>query len=135
LSVVEALVAEPHGDGERALSVVADDDDGLVGVELGVGAGGDFAHGHEECVREAGELELDGFADVEQKGRVGLVAKLEVGLGGDLRIKREYVGHDSRINAVFKEICGVSLRRLGRLGLKGVPFFLQKFAMKLHVFR
>ncbi len=46
LGVVEALLAEPHGYGEGALAVVAEDDDGLVGVELGVGAGGDVAHGH-----------------------------------------------------------------------------------------
>jgi hypothetical protein len=34
--------------------VVADDDDGGVGIELGVGAGWDVAHGHEEGVGEAG---------------------------------------------------------------------------------
>lgn len=48
LGVFEALLAEPHGDGKGAGSVVAEDDDGLVGVELLVGAAGDFAHGHEE---------------------------------------------------------------------------------------
>ena len=34
LDVVEALVAEPHGDGEGTDAVVAHDDDRLVGVEL-----------------------------------------------------------------------------------------------------
>src|ERR1700722_18198999 len=31
LRVLEALVAQPHGDGERTLAVMAEDDDGLVG--------------------------------------------------------------------------------------------------------
>jgi hypothetical protein len=47
--VVKALLAEPHGYGEGALAVVAEDDDGAVGVELGVGAGGDVTHGHGEA--------------------------------------------------------------------------------------
>ena len=41
LGVVEALIAEPHGYVEGTGSVVAEDDDGGVGVEFGVGAGGD----------------------------------------------------------------------------------------------
>ena len=32
LGVLEALLAEPHGDVERARAVVAEDDDGLIGV-------------------------------------------------------------------------------------------------------
>ncbi len=84
--MVEALVAEPHGDGEGAGSVVAEDDDGGVGVELLVGAGGDFAHGHEERVGEAGGLVLPGFADVEEEWGVGLLALLCEGFCGDLGV-------------------------------------------------
>src|SRR5438309_81976 len=54
LGVVEALRAEPHGDGERTLAVVAEDDDVVVGIEFGEGARGDLAHGHEDGAREAG---------------------------------------------------------------------------------
>ena len=74
--MVEALVAEPHGDAEGAGAVVAEDDDGLVGVKLGVGAGGDLAHGHEKGVGQAGGLELPGLADVQQQGRMGILAQL-----------------------------------------------------------
>jgi hypothetical protein len=88
LGVVETLFAEPHGYGERALAVVAEDDDGLVGVELGVGAGGDVAHGHGEAA-EAGGFEFPGLADVEQEGWLGLVALSEVGFGGDFEFKHK----------------------------------------------
>jgi hypothetical protein len=64
LGVLKALIAEPHGDVERAGSVMADDDDGLVGVEFVVGAGGDFAHGNEDRVGDTGGLVLPGFAYV-----------------------------------------------------------------------
>jgi hypothetical protein len=64
LDLLEALVAQPHSDTEGAGAVMAENDDRGVGVELGVGAGGDFAHGHEERVGEAGGLVLPGFADV-----------------------------------------------------------------------
>ncbi len=64
LGVLEALVAEPHGDGEGARAVVAEDDDGLVGVELGVGAGGDLAHGDENGAGDGGGFRFPGFANV-----------------------------------------------------------------------
>jgi hypothetical protein len=44
--------------------VVAHDDDRGVGVEFGVGAGGDLAHRHKEGVGEAGGLVLPGLTDV-----------------------------------------------------------------------
>jgi hypothetical protein len=44
--------------------VVAHDDDGGVGIELGVSARGDFAHGHEDGVCDAGGLVLPGLANV-----------------------------------------------------------------------
>ena len=99
LGVFEALLAEPHGDGEGTGSVVAENDDGGVGVELGVGAGGDLAHRHEERVGEAGGLELPGFADVEEDGRVGLGADLAEGFCGDFRVE-----HGSRINRVRRKV-------------------------------
>jgi hypothetical protein len=83
LGVVEALVAEPHGDGERTLSVMAEDDDGGVGVELLMGAGGYFAHGHEERVGQVSRLELPGFADVEQERGGDLLALLGECLDSD----------------------------------------------------
>jgi hypothetical protein len=83
LDVFEALIAEPHGDAEGAGSVMAEDDDGGVGVELLMGAGGYFAHGHEEAVGEVGGLEFPGLADVQQKRGVGLLAELGEGLRRD----------------------------------------------------
>lgn len=64
LNVVESLIAEPHRDGERPDSVMAEDDDGLVGVELLVGAGRDVAHGHQFRLGEVGGVSLPWFADV-----------------------------------------------------------------------
>jgi hypothetical protein len=63
--------------------VVAHDDDGSVGIELSMGAGGDFSHGHEERVREVGGLVLPGFSDVQQKRGVGLLALLCEDFGGN----------------------------------------------------
>jgi hypothetical protein len=92
LDVLKALVAEPHGDGEGALSVVAEDYDGLVGIEFLVSAAGDLAHGHEEGIGETGGLELPRLPDVQEQRCSGLVALLKVGLGGDFGIE-----HGSRI--------------------------------------
>jgi hypothetical protein len=83
LGVVEALIAEPHGDGERTLSVMAEDDDGSVGIEFLMGAGGDFAHRHEKRVGQAGGLELPGYADVQQERGVGLLALMGECLDSD----------------------------------------------------
>jgi hypothetical protein len=94
LSIIEALVAQPHGDGERSRSVVAEDDDVGVGVEFLVGARGDFAHRHEKAVGKAGGLELPWLADVEQEGWVGLLALLDEGFGGDLGFKHKSIIRD-----------------------------------------
>lgn len=80
----EALGAEPQGDVERAGSVVAEDDDGLVGVELLVGTGGDVAHGHKEGSADGRGFDLPGLADVEEEGRIGLFELLGEGIDGDL---------------------------------------------------
>jgi len=62
---------------------MAEDDDRGIGVEFLMGAGGYFAHGHEERVGQTGGLELPGFADVEQERGCGLPALLGEGLDGD----------------------------------------------------
>ena len=62
--MLEALVAEPHGDVQGASAVVAEDDDGCVGVEFVVSPGGDFAHGHEEGVGKVGGLILPRLPDI-----------------------------------------------------------------------
>lgn len=87
LDVGKVLPAQPHGDGERSLTVVAEDDDGLVGIEFGIGAGGNIAHRHEDRIGEACGAELPGLTDVEDKRWVGLGAELEEGLGGYLWVK------------------------------------------------
>jgi hypothetical protein len=82
LGLVEALLAEPGGDGERASAVVAEDEDGGVFVELLVGAGGDFVHGDEGRGGDVGGGVLPGLADVEEEGRVlGGEEGLELGYG------------------------------------------------------
>jgi hypothetical protein len=80
--------------------VVAEDDDVGVGVEFGVSAGGDVAHGHEERVGETCGLEFPRLADVEEDGGVGRGGGTEVeeGLRGDLGVEGDWLrGHDSRI--------------------------------------
>jgi hypothetical protein len=63
--------------------MVAHNDDGGVGIKFAMGTGGDFAHGHEEGIGDAGGLVLPGFADVQQEGGVWLLALLSEGCGGD----------------------------------------------------
>ena len=43
----KALLPEPHGDVERTGTMVAKNDQGGIRIELGVGARGNIAHGHE----------------------------------------------------------------------------------------
>lgn len=69
--MVEALVAEPHGDRQRPRAVVAKDYDMGVGVEFGMGPRSDFAHGHEQGIPEAGSLKLPWLTNVEQYGSIG----------------------------------------------------------------
>ena len=103
LDVIEALLAEPHGYVEGAGSVVAEDDGGAVGVEL-LEMGGDVAHGDVGGAGYGGDLELPGFADVEQQGRGRLVALGGVGVDRDLG--RKGVGHAVRIPGAGLEISG-----------------------------
>jgi hypothetical protein len=66
LDFIEALLAEPVGDGQRTDSVMTDDDDVGVGVELLVGAGGNVAHGNVLCAVDFGSVEFPGLAHVEE---------------------------------------------------------------------
>ena len=63
--------------------MVAHDDDRGVGIKFGVGAGGDFTHGHEGGVGDAGSLVFPGFSDVKQQGGVRLLALFCKSFGGD----------------------------------------------------
>ena len=47
LDAFESLIAEPGGDVEGALSVMAENREVLVGIEFLMSAGRDVAHGHE----------------------------------------------------------------------------------------
>jgi hypothetical protein len=67
LGLVEALLAEPCGDRERASAVVAEDEDGGVFVELLVGAAGDLIHGDEGAAFDVRGGVLPGLADVEEE--------------------------------------------------------------------
>lgn len=84
LCLLEALLAEPHGDVQGTGSVMADNDDGPIGVELRVSARGDVAHGHKGGARNGGGLCLPRLAHIEQKGRVGLLEQMGQGVDGDL---------------------------------------------------
>lgn len=72
---------------------MAEDDDGLIGVELLVGSRGYIAHGHQEGIRQAGKVELPRFANV-QKERFGRVLEL-FGEGFDTDL---WCKHGNRIN-------------------------------------
>ena len=117
--MVEALLAEPHGDVEGASAVVAEDDDGLVGVEFLVCAGGHISHGHEDGSEDGGGLGFPRFADIEQEGRGGGFELAGESVDGDFRLK-----HKNRITKlsmkgrtlgslpVLRVTCGGGLVRL-----------------------
>jgi len=90
LDVFEALVAEPHGDVEGASPVMAEDDNGLVGVEFLMGARGYFAHRHQEGVRQAGGIELPWFADVKEERSVRLTTLFKKCLGSDFGVEHRF---------------------------------------------
>ena len=87
LGVVESLISEPHGDRERTLPVMAEDDDAGVGVEFVVGARRDLAHRHKNGVGQVGGLILPRFADVDEDGSACSGAQAGELLGGDLGIE------------------------------------------------
>lgn len=88
LNVFEALLTQPHRDIERTGAVVADDDDGGVGVELLVGATGDVAHRHEGGAGKGRGGGFPRFADVEDEGLSGLLEFGGEAVDGDLGRKR-----------------------------------------------
>jgi hypothetical protein len=90
LDVVEALVAEPHGYAEGARSVMAQDYDMSVGIKLLMGAGGDFSHGHQQAVGQAGSLIFPGFTNVEKERRIWLLTLSDELFCGDFRFQHSY---------------------------------------------
>jgi len=107
--VLKALITQPHRDAEGAGSVVAEDDDWGVGVEFGMGAGGNFSHGNEGGVGEVGGLVLPGFTDVQQERGIGLLAEGcegfcgNFGLWHDFKdILRDGIRHRARYRASTK---------------------------------
>ena len=82
MCLVEALLTEPGGDGERARAVMAEDEDGGVFVELLVGAAGNLVHGEEGAGLDVRGLVFPGLADVEEERWVlGGEQGLELGYG------------------------------------------------------
>jgi len=70
LGVFESLISEPGGDVEGTLSVVAEDDEVLVGIEFLMGARGDVTHGHEQAAGDAGCFKFPWFADIDEASLV-----------------------------------------------------------------
>ncbi len=66
----EALVAQPCGYVEGALSVMAEDGDVFLGIKFLVGARGDIAHGHEGAGFDVGGGVFPGLADIDEAGLV-----------------------------------------------------------------
>ncbi len=89
LGLVEALLAEPCSDGERAGAVVAEDEDGGFFVELLMGAGGDLVHGDEGRGFDVSGGVFPRLANVEEEGRVFCGEEgLELGYG-DFEVHEE----------------------------------------------
>lgn len=83
LGVLESLRAKPHGDGERADAVMAEDHYVGVGIEFGVRAGRDVAHGHEEGAGKGRSLRLPELANVQQYRGSGKRAFGKGGFAGE----------------------------------------------------
>lgn len=95
LDVIEAPVAQPHGDRKGAGAMMAKDDDGGVRIEFGGGAAWDLVHGDERGAGQGRSGMLPGLANIEQQGWVWLGAKCEKLLRSDFWRK-----HSFTINAV-----------------------------------
>src|ERR1700761_1671847 len=107
LGLLEALLAEPVGDGERAGAVVAHDGDGLFFVELVEGARADLIHGHEDAVGEVRGGVLPGLADVEQKRRVLGGELLFELVDGDLKFHGLRIKDGVRLPNVVRDLRGL----------------------------
>lgn len=95
LDVLEALLAKPHGDVERASAVMAEDDDRLIGVKLLMRASGHVAHGDERGARKRRGGGLPRLTNIQNQGLFGLFELSGEGVGGDFGRER----HDHRIPA------------------------------------
>jgi hypothetical protein len=89
LSVLEALLAEPHSHGKRTCSVVTENDNRLIGIELLMRTRGNVAHRHEDRIRKVCGVKLPWLSNVQQEGGIGLFALQCEGFDRDLRRKHE----------------------------------------------
>lgn len=64
LGLLKTLFAEPHGHGERSGSMVAENDDRLVRIELLMSAGWNVSHGHQDRSGQVCSVKLPWLADV-----------------------------------------------------------------------
>lgn len=79
LGVFESLIAEPGGDVEGTLSVVAENDEMLVRIEFLMGARGHVAHGHEQAAVDAGCFKFPWFADIDEASLVFAEERCRIG--------------------------------------------------------
>ncbi|RZU43319.1 hypothetical protein BDD14_4977 [Edaphobacter modestus] len=96
LNVFKSLIPQPHGHRERASSMMAEHDDGLIRIKFLVCARGDIAHGHEDGSREVRGTKLPWFPNVQEDRWVRLLALLGKSLGGDLRRKHRFKEYRKR---------------------------------------
>ena len=82
LHVFKSLVAEPCGDVEGALAVMAEDSEVFFGIEFLVSAGGDVAHGHKGAGLDVGGGVFPRLADIDEAGLV--FAEKSGGVGGEI---------------------------------------------------
>jgi len=68
LSVLETLIAQPCGDIERALPVMAEDHQALLGIEFPGSARRDLAHGDEKTAIDVHGGEFPWLPDVDEPG-------------------------------------------------------------------
>jgi hypothetical protein len=114
LNMFKSLIPQPHGHRERTSSMVAEHDDGLIGIEFLVSPRGDIAHGHEDGFRKVRGTKLPWFPNVQEDRWVRLLALLGKSLGGDLRRKhRLTVSQEAvRIGTVPEERLNASCSRV-----------------------
>jgi hypothetical protein len=89
LSVLEALFAEPHSHRKRTCSVVTENDNRLIGIELLMRTRGYVAHWHEDRLRKVCGVKLPWLSNVQQEGGIGLFTLQREGFDRDLRREHE----------------------------------------------
>jgi hypothetical protein len=70
LRLLESLIAKPGGDAHRAHSVMAEDDEVLVGIEFLMSACRNIAHGHLDAAFNARRGELPWFPHINEAGLI-----------------------------------------------------------------